>query len=261
MKRVLITGGGTGIGRATALEFAGRGFDVAINYFRSDEQARAVAEKICAELQQHECRTLLLQADVSQENEVREMFAELLSSWGGVDVLVNNSGIQEKSPSHQLELSSFEKVMSTNARGTFLCCREALKLFLSQGIKGVIVNNTSVHEQIPKPGYLAYSMSKGAIANLTKTLALEYAARGIRINSVAPGAIATPINPWAKDEAASEQVSAHIPMGRIGQSEEIARAIAFLASEEAGYVTGQTLFVDGGLILYPEFAEDWSSDA
>jgi glucose 1-dehydrogenase len=261
MKRVLITGGGTGIGRATALEFGRRGFDVAINFFHSDEQARGVAEKICAELQEQECRTLLLQADVSAENEVREMFEKVLATWGGIDVLVNNSGIQQKSPSHQLELASFKKVMATNAQGTFLCCREALKIFLTQGLKGVIVNNTSVHERIPKPEYLAYSMSKGAISNLTKTLALEFASQGIRVNSVAPGAIATPINPWAQDQVAREKVSRHIPMGKVGSPEEIARAIAFLASEEAGYVTGQTLFVDGGLTLYPDFAEDWSSDA
>jgi glucose 1-dehydrogenase len=187
------------------------------------------------------------------------MFEELKRQWGGIDVLINNAGIQKKSPSHDLSLKDFQKVFTTNAVGTFLCFREALKLFLENEIKGSIINNTSVHQIIPKPAYLSYSMSKGAVGNLTKTIALEYAERGIRINNIAPGAIITPINPWAKDDNKKEEIRVHIPNGRIGTAEQVAKAIAFLASDDSDYITGQTLYIDGGLTLYPDFGEDWSS--
>lgn len=261
-KRILITGAATGIGKATALELGKHGAQVAINYFPTEDQhekAEEVAGKICEELRGIGCKEMLISADVSKENDVVKMFKEINDRWGGLDILINNSGIQRKSPSHELTLDSFLKVMNTNATGYFLCSREAIKLFLKNDIKGVIVNNTSVHQLIPKPGYLSYSMSKGAILNLCRTLALEYADKGIRINNVAPGAIVTPINPWAKDEEKEKKIGGHIPMGQVGRAEQIAKAMLFLVSDDSNYMTGQTLFVDGGLTLYPDFSTDWSS--
>jgi glucose 1-dehydrogenase len=258
-KRVLITGAATGIGKATALELAGNGCQIAINFHSSDEKAKDLASKICGELDLHNCKTLLLQADVADEKAVKEMFGEIMKKWGGLDVLINNAGIQKKCPSHELSLDSFQEVLNTNALGTFLCSREALKIFLKQRSKGSIINNTSVHEVIPKPGYLSYSMSKGAVENLTKTLALEYADKGIRINSIAPGAIITPINPWTEDKDKMQSVRSHIPMKEIGTAEQVANVMSFLVSDKSNYITGQTIFVDGGLTLYPAFGEDWSS--
>lgn len=258
-KRVLITGAATGIGRATAIELARHQCKLAINYHSSDEKAKELGGKICQELDQSGCDTLLIQADVSDEKSVMNMFQTIRKTWDGLDVLINNAGIQEKSPSHDLEMESFNTVFNTNAIGTFLCSREALKMFLKQKCKGAIINNTSVHELIPKPFYLSYSMSKGAVKNLTRTLALEYAEYGIRVNSVAPGAISTPINPWAIEEKKKDEIREHIPTREIGTPEQVARVMAFLASEVSDYVTGQTFFVDGGLTLYPDFGEDWSS--
>ena len=258
-KKVLITGGATGIGKACALELARHGCDIAIHYNSSDKAAKELAHQICEEVQTHQCKTIIIAGNVSIEKDVLSMFEKIKSSWGWLDILVNNAGIQEKCPSHEVDLKAFMKVLSVNAIGTFLCSREALKIFLSQKSKGIIINNTSVHQQIAKPGYLSYSISKGAIGNLTKTLALEYASKGIRINNVAPGAIITPINPWADDEDKKNQIKKHIPMKEIGTAEQIAKTILFLASEDSNYITGQTLFVDGGLTLYPDFGEDWSS--
>jgi glucose 1-dehydrogenase len=258
-KKVLITGGATGIGRATAMEFARNGSDICINYHSSDKEARKVATKICEEISEHNCRTLIIEADVSKEKDVLNMFERIEKEWSGLDILINNAGIQKKCPSHQLELDKFLKVFHINALGTFLCSREALKIFLKNGTKGIIINNTSVHQIIPKPEYLSYSMSKGAIANLTRTLALEYASKGIRVNSVGPGAIATPINPWAGDEEKKSKIREHIPMNEVGDPEEIAKAMLFLASDDSSYITGQTIYVDGGLTLYPDFGQDWSS--
>jgi glucose 1-dehydrogenase len=156
-------------------------------------------------------------------------------------------------------MSDFDRVLNVNLRGAFLCSRAAIRHFLQAG-GGVIVNNSSVHELIPKPKYVAYSISKGGMGNLTRTLALEYASQRIRVNAVAPGAIVTPINDaWTHDERARMGVESHIPMGRAGAPEEIAAAVAFLASDEATYITGQTLYVCGGLTLYPEFRTAWSS--
>lgn len=258
-KKVLITGAATGIGKATALELAAHGCDIAINFHSNDEEAKKLANQICEGVREQGCKTLLLQGDVSDETQVKSLFTEILNHWGSLDILINNAGIQEKCPSHLLELNSVVKVLGTNAIGTFLCSREALKIFLSKKIKGIIINNTSVHQLIPKPGYLGYSMSKGAVENLTKTLALEYAQYGIRVNSVAPGAIITPINPWANDESKKSKIREHIPLKEIGTVEQVAKAMLFLASADSDYITGQTLFVDGGLTLYPDFGDDWSS--
>jgi glucose 1-dehydrogenase len=261
-KKVLITGAASGIGRATAIELAGAGADIAIHYRPGEAgvaKARETAEQICQEVRGVGCQSLLVAADIASEEDICRMFKEIVSSWGQLDVLINNAGIQRKRPSHQLSLEEFNEVFSTNAIGTFLCCREAIKIFLAQDIRGVIINNTSVHQLIPKPQYLSYSMSKGAIQNLTRTLALEYASQGIRINNLAPGAIITPINPWAEDPAQMDKIREHIPMGEIGEARQIARGMLYLASDASDYMTGQTLFIDGGLTLYPDFGEDWSS--
>jgi glucose 1-dehydrogenase len=187
------------------------------------------------------------------------MFAKTLGALGSLDVLVNNAGIQKPSPSHELEAADFDRVIGVNLRGPFLCSREAIRHFLTRG-GGVIINNSSVHEIIPKPKYLSYSISKGGMHNLTRTLALEYADRGIRVNAVGPGAIVTPINrAWIDNPKARAEVESHIPMGRPGESAEIAGVFAFLASDEASYITGQTLFACGGLTLYPEFRTAWAS--
>ncbi len=262
-KNVLVTGAGTGIGKATALRFAEDGARIAVHYRKSRDDAedtdRQVRE-ICASLREAGCETLLLQADISVEADVRRLFKEVQEAWGRLDVLVNNSGIQKESPSEELSMEDWDQIVGVNLRGSFLCMREAIRHFLSRPGGGVIVNNTSVHETIPKPQFAAYSASKGGMETLTKTLALEYADKGIRINSVAPGAIATPINsPWLSDSEKSASVASRIPMRRVGEPEEMAAVIAFLASDEASYITGQTLFADGGLTLYPSFQENWTS--
>lgn len=174
--------------------------------------------------------------------------------------MINNAGIQIPSPSHETEMADFDRVLGVNLRGAFLCAREALRHFVARGRGGVIVNNSSVHEIISKPQYVSYSISKGGMENLTKTLALEYAGQGIRVNAVGPGAVVTPINKaWIDDAQAREEVCRHIPMGRPASAAEIAAVFAFLASDDASYITGQTIFACGGLTLYPEFRETWAS--
>lgn len=258
-KNALVTGASSGIGQAIAIRFAREGANVAINYRSGAEQAE-VTRRLAQEARAGaEGQQIVVQADVSQEDQVQRMFAEVASAFGGIDILVNNAGIQKPCPSHEIEASDFDRVLAVNVRGPFLCAREALRHFLPRG-GGVILNNSSVHEIIPKPKYLSYSVSKGAMENLTKTLALEYAGSGIRVNAVGPGAVVTPINKaWTNDPKARGEVESHIPMGRAAQAEEIAAAFAFLASDEASYITGQTLFACGGLTLYPEFRVAWSS--
>ena len=259
-KNVLITGASSGIGQAIAVRFAAEGANVTINYRSDAEQAEATRAMCQAARTNGGGREIIVQADISREDEVRAMFAEAIDEFGRLDVLVNNAGIQKPSASHEIETSDFDRILSVNLRGPFLCSREAIRHFLSRDGGGVILNNSSVHEIIPKPKYLPYSVSKGGLENLTKSLALEYADRGIRVNAVGPGAVITPINKsWIDNPKARVEVEAHIPMGRAGKSCEIAAVFAFLASDEASYMTGQTIFACGGLTLYPEFRVAWSS--
>lgn len=259
-KNILITGASSGIGQAIAVRFAAEGANVAINYRGSAEQAEVTRAMAQAARTNGGGREIIVQADVSDEAQVQRMFAETLDAFGRLDVLVNNAGIQKPSPSHEIAAADFDRVLSVNLRGPFLCSREALRHFLTRDGGGVILNNSSVHEIVPKPKYLPYSVSKGGLENLTKSLALEYADRGIRVNAVGPGAVVTPINKaWTDNPKARGEVESHIPMGRAGQSCEIASVFAFLASDEASYVTGQTFFACGGLTLYPEFRVAWSS--
>jgi glucose 1-dehydrogenase len=257
-KNVLITGASSGIGAATAIRFAQEGASVAINYHKEHQEAEAVRAK--ASEAGRAGKHFIVQADVSKEEDVKRMFASAIGELGSLDALINNSGIQAACPSDQLELPEFDRILAVNLRGAFICAREALRHFLSRNAPGVILFNSSVHEIIPKPTYVSYSISKGGMENLTKTLALEYAPRGIRVNAVGPGAIVTPINnAWINDPKKRAEVESHIPMGRAGEPEEIASVFAFLASDDASYITGQTIFACGGLTLYPEFRTAWSS--
>jgi glucose 1-dehydrogenase len=256
-KNALITGASSGIGRAIAVRFAREGANVAINYHSGADQAEVTRKMAEAE---RNGKAIVIGADVSEERPVKAMFQQVFDAFGSLDVLVNNAGIQKPCPSDQLESEDFDRVLAVNLRGPFLCAREALRHFLARAKGGVILNNSSVHEIIPKPKYLSYSISKGGMENLTKTLALEYADRGIRVNAVGPGAIVTPMNnAWIDDSKARREVESHIPMGRPGEADEIAAVFAFLASDEASYITGQTLFACGGLTLYPEFRTAWAS--
>jgi glucose 1-dehydrogenase len=263
-KNVLVTGGSSGIGQAIAVRFAEYGSNVAINYLRQPEEAAETEDQVHAcinKVQQEGVQDVLVQGDVSQEGDVVKMVGEAVDGLGGVDVLVNNAGIQISRPSDELSSDDFDKVLAVNLRGSFMSAREAIRHFLAEEKPGVIINISSVHQLIPKPNYLGYSTSKGGMQNLTRTLALEYAAKGIRVNGVGPGATVTPINrAWIDDPEKRKQVEEHIPMQRAGDADEMAGVTAFLASDDAAYITGQTIFVDGGLTLFPSFSTPWSSE-
>src|ERR687891_2762694 len=263
-KNVLVTGGSSGIGQAIAVRFAEYGANVAINYLRQPEEAAGTEQQVqacVAKVQREGVRDVLVGADVSKEDEVGRMVGETVEQLGGVDVLVNNAGIQISRPSDELSSKDFDTVLAVNLRGAFMCARETIKHLLAEEKPGSIVNISSVHQLIPKPDYLGYSVSKGGMQNLTRTLALEYAGRGIRVNGVGPGATITPINrAWIDDPVKAEQVTSHIPIPRAGTSDEMAAVVCFLASDDAAYITGQTIFVDGGLTLYADFREPWSSE-
>jgi glucose 1-dehydrogenase len=263
-KNVLVTGGTSGIGQAIAVRFAEFGANVAINYLRSPEEAEDTEEKVhacVASVRQRGVRDVLVQGDVSKEPDVVAMFEDAVDKLGGIDVLVNNAGIQISRPSHELSAADFDKVIGVNLRGAFLCAREAIKRYLEHETPGVIINVSSVHQLIPKPDYLGYSTSKGGMMNLTRTLALEYAKNNIRVNGIGPGATVTPINrAWIDDPVKREMVVSHIPLGRAGTADEMAGVTCFLASDDAAYITGQTIFVDGGLTLFADFREPWSSE-
>jgi glucose 1-dehydrogenase len=263
-KNILVTGGTSGIGQAIAVRFAEYGANVAINYLRQPGEAADTEEQVhaCASrVQQEGVRDVLVQGDVSREDDVVRMVGRAASELDGVDVLVNNAGIQISRPSEELSSADFDKVLAVNLRGAFLCAREAIRHFIEAEKPGVIINVSSVHQLIPKPDYLGYSVSKGGMMNLTRTLALEYAGRGIRVNGMGPGATITPINrAWIDDPVKKEQVESHIPMARAGTADEMGGVACFLASDDAAYITGQTIFVDGGLTLFADFREPWSSE-
>ncbi len=262
-RRALITGGSRGIGRAVAVRFAQEGARVAINYHGNRAAAEECLSLVAAASadaglagQDH----FIMQGDVGAESDVAAMFGEMDGRFGGLDILVNNAGIQLQAPSESAAPEDIERVLRTNLDGALYCSQAAIRRFLAGGQGGVIVNCSSVHQIIPKPGFLGYSLSKGAMGNLTRTLALEFADRGIRVNAVAPGATITDMNAsWADDAKARADVEAHIPMGRAGEADEVAAAFLFLASAEASYITGQTLYVCGGLTLYGDFSKNWSS--
>ncbi|MGH9661758.1 MAG: SDR family NAD(P)-dependent oxidoreductase, partial [Bryobacteraceae bacterium] len=204
-KNAVITGASSGIGQAIAVRFAREGASVAINHVGPGAEAEETRARVRAARQG--VREVAVQADVSKEADVARMFAEAIAALGSLDIVVNNAGIQKPCASEEIEAADFDRVLGVNLRGAFLCSREAARHFLSRGARGVILNTTSVHEIIPKPKYLPYSISKGGMQNLTRTLALEYAGRGIRVNAVGPGAVVTPINrSWIDDPKARSVV-------------------------------------------------------
>ncbi len=263
-KNVLVTGGSSGIGQAIAIRFGQFGSNVAINYRKSAEEAEETEQMV------QDCRTkvrqsggkeILVQADVSKEDDVVRMVKTTIDELDGLDVLVNNAGFQISGDSHEIDLANVERVLQTNLMGAYMCARETIKHFLATNRRGIIINISSVHQIIPKPHYIGYSMSKGGMQNLTTTLALEYAQYGIRVNGIGPGATVTPINrAWIEDPEKRKLVEQHIPLQRAAEADEMGMVAAFLASDYAAYITGQTIFVDGGLTLYPSFATPWSSE-
>lgn len=255
-KRVFISGGSQGIGEAIATAFAREGARVAINARKKEKLDDTLSRLPPVDGGPH----VACVADVSDEKALGAAIDKAFTTLGGLDILVCNAGIQFNTPSEDITADEFLKVMNVNVTGVMFCVRDVVKRWLADGTAGSIVINSSVHQIIPKPGFLSYSASKGAIGNMVRTWALEYASRNIRVNAVAPGAIVTPINEdWVSDPEKYKAVCAHIPMGRPGKSEEIAAPTLFLASEDATYMTGQTLFIDGGLTLYADFAKNWSS--
>lgn len=269
-KTAIVTGGSSGIGQAIATRLGHEGVNVAINYVGPLDGAIETRDAIDAGVKAcvdgvNSCsrpsRAIVVEADVSDEVAVERMFKEARAEFGTVDFLVNNAGIQIAQDSDVLDAAAFDRVLAVNLRGSFLCAREQIRQLLADDRPGAIVNVSSVHQLIPKPKFLGYSVSKGGMQNLTRTLALEYAGRNIRVNGIGPGATVTPINrAWIDDPEKRAMVTSHIPMGRAGDAEEMAAVTAFLMSDEAGYITGQTIFVDGGLTLFADFRGTWSSE-
>jgi len=262
-QHALVTGASQGIGRAVAIRLAQEGASVAINFIGppADAEETLVRLRAASAERGHGDRDhFVVHADIGIEADIARMFETVLARWPRLDCLVNNAGFQRESPSEALDVETYRRILEVNLNGAVFCAQKALAHFVARGGGGNIINCSSVHQIIPKPGYLAYSISKGAMASLTRTLALEFAGRGIRVNAVGPGAIDTPINAaWTNDQAKRAAVESHIPLGRVGTPEEIAGVFAFLASEEASYITGQTIYACGGLTLYGEFRENWAS--
>src|SRR5262245_10122142 len=262
-KFALITGASRGIGRAVAIRFAEEGAVVAINYAGSEAAPQETLDQVRAASRAGgygAARHRIAKADVSAPAAIGTMFEQVLGAWKRLDVLVNNAGIQAPAPSHETPLAEYRHILDVNLTGALLCAQAAIGHFLSRPGGGVILNCSSVHEIIPKPTYIAYSVSKGGLGNLTRTLALEYADRGIRVNGVGPGATLTDMNSaWASDPQARRNVESHIPMKRAATPAEIASVFAFLASDDASYVTGQTLYACGGITLYADFKQSWAS--
>jgi glucose 1-dehydrogenase len=254
----LVTGANSGIGKATAIGLAKAGADVVINYVTDPEAADEVAEVITG----FGGKAITIKADVSKEDEVLAMFAKAISHFGTLHIVVSNAGLQRDSPFEQMTLEQWNTVIGINLTGQFLCTREAAREFRKRGVDpkisvaaGKIICMSSVHQEIPWAGHANYAASKGGVMLLMKSIAQELAPYRIRVNSVGPGAIRTPINTsaWSTPEAYADLMKL-VPYKRIGEPDDIAQAVAWLASDAADYVTGATLFVDGGMTLYPGFA-------
>ncbi|WP_433942964.1 glucose-1-dehydrogenase [Paenibacillus sp. SN-8-1] len=249
-KTVIITGASSGIGKAMALRFGQEKANVIVNYRSPGEEL----DQLIQDIQKNGGKTLAVQGDVTKEEDVKKLISSADESFGAVHVFINNAGVENEVHSEDLSLEDWNKVINVNLTGAFLGSREAIHYMLEKKIKGSVINMSSVHEKIPWPHFVHYAASKGGIKMLTETLALEFAPQGIRVNSIGPGAINTPIN--AKkfaDPKVKEDVISMIPIGYIGEPEEIAAVAAWLASSEASYVTGITLFADGGMTKYPSF--------
>ena len=257
-QKALVTGASSGIGAGIALALGAAGADVVVNYASSASGAEQVVDEIKA----GGGNAMAIRADVSQEGEVASMFARMLQAWGTIDILINNAGLQQDAAFVDMTLAQWNKVIGVNLTGMFLCSRLAVKEFLRRGVKpqvssaaGKIVCISSVHEVIPWAGHVNYAASKGGVKLLMQSLAQELAPKKVRVNSIGPGAIQTPINraAWETPEALRSLLTL-IPYGRIGLPADIGKAAVWLCSDESDYVVGQTLFVDGAMTLYPEFA-------
>jgi glucose 1-dehydrogenase len=257
-QKALVTGANSGIGRGVAIALGQAGADVIVNYVTDDDAADAVVE----EIRKSGADAHAVKADVSSETEVAAMFGEMFKRFGTVDILVNNAGLQRDSAFKNMTLTQWNTVININLTGQFLCSRQAVNEFLRRGIvpsvscaAGKIICMSSVHQQIPWGGHANYATSKGGIKLLMESMAQEFAPYRIRVNGIAPGAIRTPINTsaWNTQEA-YDSLMTLIPYGRIGEPEDIARAAVWLASDHSDYVVGSTLFVDGGMTLYPGFS-------
>jgi len=257
-QKALVTGASSGIGRAVAIALAEAGAAVVINYVAGENEAHEVTDLIAS----IGGRAMALRADVSSEAQVVEMFEEARAIYGTLDIVVANAGLQRDAPFEEMTLRDWNTVVNVNLTGQFLCAREAVREFLRRGPRpevsralGKIICMSSVHEVIPWAGHANYAASKGGVMMLMKTMAQELAPRGIRVNGLAPGATRTPINTaaWSTPEA-YEALMRLVPYKRIGEPGDIARAAVWLASDDSDYVNGVTLFVDGGMTLYPEFA-------
>jgi glucose 1-dehydrogenase len=257
-QRALVTGASSGIGEGVARALGAAGASVAVNYRSQPE----VAERIAEEIRKHDVEAMAVGGDVSREDQVEAMFAAVLGAWGTLDILVSNAGLQQDAPLTDMTLAQWDRVIGVNLTGMFLCVRAAAREMLRRGVRpevsraaGKIICVSSVHELIPWAGHANYAASKGGVRLFMQSVAQELAPRRIRVNSIAPGAIQTAINrdAWETDEA-RDRLLKLIPYGRIGVPEDIGRVAAWLASDDADYVHGQTIFVDGGMTLYPEFA-------
>ncbi len=257
-QKALVTGANSGIGKAVAVALGQAGADVVVNYVTGESAAAEVVQTIRAagvEAYAHP-------ADVSQEGAVQQMFATMMERFGTVDVLVANAGLQRDSAFASMSLAQWNTVLSVNLTGQFLCAREAVREFLRRGVvatvscaAGKIICMSSVHQEVPWSGHANYATSKGGIMMMMRSLAQEVAPHRIRVNGIAPGAIRTPINTAAwSTPTAYKSLMELVPYGRIGEPEDIARAAVWLASDDSDYVIGTTLFVDGGMTLYPGFA-------
>ncbi|MDP9040358.1 MAG: glucose 1-dehydrogenase [Bacteroidota bacterium] len=256
----IITGAGSGIGAGIAKAMASAGAIVVINY--PDETSRAAAESVLNEIRNAGGNGIIARADVSVERDVQKMFVDVIKQFGTVDILVNNAGLQRDAPFQDMTLEQWNFVLGVNLTGHFLCSREAIREFLRRGVDlskskaaGKIIQISSVHEVIPWAGHANYAASKGGVMLLMKSLAQEFAREKIRINSICPGAVKTAINreAWETPEALKELLKL-VPYQRVGEPEDMGNAAVWLASDDSDYVTGTSLFVDGGMTLYPEFA-------
>jgi glucose 1-dehydrogenase len=256
-QKALVTGGSSGIGRAVALALGAAGADVVVNYLSGDDEAAAVVDAI----KEKGSDAVAVQADVSKEDQVQAMFARMLDRFGTIDILVNNAGLQKDARFEEMTLKDWNTVIAVNLTGQFLCAREAVREFKRRGVRkevscaaGKIICMSSVHDVIPWAGHVNYAASKGGVLMMMKSIAQEVAPYRIRVNSISPGAIRTPINrpAWETPEAYSQLLTL-IPYKRIGEPEDVARAAVWLVSDEADYITGTSLYVDGGMTLYPGF--------
>ncbi|KAI2669623.1 glucose 1-dehydrogenase [Pseudomonas sp. TNT3] len=252
----LVTGASSGIGAGAAKALAAAGAAVVLNYNSQAAPAEELARQIIAE----GGRAMAIGADVSKEDDVERLFTQTLEAFGSLDILVANSGMQKDAPAADMSLADWNQVIGVNLTGQFLCARAALRIFNRQGVRegvsraaGKIIHMSSVHQRIPWAGHVNYAASKGGIDMLMQTLAQEVSHQRIRINGIAPGAIRTAINRAATEDDAAPELLKLIPYGRIGDVEDIANAVVFLASDASDYIVGTTLFIDGGMSLYPEF--------